>query len=334
MFSVDSKVNVKTRVVVAGSRGMVGSALMRTMQRRHDFAEPIGLSRDDVDFFNQVATYEALADLAPDWLIISAARVGGIIANDTYPGEFIYQNLSIQNNLIEGARLAGVRHLIFLGSACIYPKYADVPIEESALLTGHLEPSNESYAIAKIAGIKMCEAYVRQYGLDYRSLMPTNLYGIGDNYHPLHSHVLPGLMRRFYEAKVKQHSVVKVWGTGRPTREFLFADDLADAILHVMSLPTEVFWQHVPVSSSHVNVGGDSEVTIELLAKSIAKVVGYSGEIEFDSSIPDGTPRRRLSQSLMNDFGWRPRIKIEDGLKLAYKDFLVQMSYQMGLDLS
>jgi len=259
---------------------------------------------------------------------LAAAKVGGIHANNTYPAEFIYQNLMIEANVIDAAFRAGVQKLLFLGSSCIYPKITPQPMAEDALLTGRLEPTNEPYAVAKIAGIKLCESYNRQYGetrgIDYRSVMPTNLYGPGDNYHPENSHVIPGLIRRFHLAKVQQLPAVSIWGSGTPRREFLYVDDMASACLHVMNLSQAVFEQHTDRMLSHVNVGTGTDITIAELASIIKHVIGYRGEITFDSSKPDGTPRKLIDSAKLRNLGWKAQISLEQGLRLAYEDFLAR----------
>ena len=264
-------------------------------------------------FFNQNAV---------DEVYLAAAKVGGIWANNTYPAEFIYQNLIIEANIIHGAFQAGVRKLLFLGSSCIYPKLAEQPIAESSLLQGALEPTNEPYAIAKIAGIKLCESYNRQYGTDYRSVMPTNLYGINDNFHPENSHVVPALLRRFHEAKMQDLPSVTVWGSGSPMREFLYVDDMAGACLHVMNLPKEVYGEHVLPMSSHINVGTGKDCTIRELANTIARAVGYRGDILWDTSKPDGTPRKLLDVSLLKRLGWQYSVELDEGIERTYQWFL------------
>ena len=264
-------------------------------------------------FFNQNAV---------DEVYLAAAKVGGIWANNTYPAEFIYQNLIIEANIIHGAFQAGVRKLLFLGSSCIYPKLAEQPIAESSLLQGALEPTNEPYAIAKIAGIKLCESYNRQYGTDYRSVMPTNLYGINDNFHPENSHVVPALLRRFHEAKMQDLPSVTVWGSGSPMREFLYVDDMAGACLHVMNLPKEVYGEHVLPMSSHINVGTGKDCTIRELANTIARAVGYRGDILWDTSKPNGTPRKLLDVSLLKRLGWQYSVELDEGIERTYQWFL------------
>jgi GDP-L-fucose synthase len=262
----------------------------------------------------------------PDQVYLAAAKVGGIHANNTYPAEFIYQNLMMQANVIDAAFRNGVKKLLFLGSSCIYPKLAEQPMREDALLTGTLEPTNEPYAIAKIAGIKLCESYNRQYGashgVDYRSVMPTNLYGPGDNYHPENSHVIPALIRRFHEAKVAQAPSVAIWGTGTPKREFLYVDDMAAASVHVMNLPKPIYDQHTSPMLSHINVGYGTDVSIAQAAQTIAQVVGYTGAVTFDTSKPDGTPRKWMDSSRLNSLGWQAKVDLLQGLTQAYQDFL------------
>ena len=279
------------RVYVAGHRGMVGSAICRELGARSDI-ELVLRTHKELDLTSQRDVQEFFATTKIDEVYLAAAKVGGIHANNTYPAEFIYENLMIESNIIHSAHLAGVQKLLFLGSSCIYPKLAKQPMQESALLTGILEATNEPYAIAKIAGIKLCESYNRQYGRDYRSVMPTNLYGMNDNFHPQNSHVIPALMRRFHEAKEQNASEVVVWGTGTPMREFLYVDDMAAASIHVMELDQSVYQEHTDPMLSHINVGTGVDCTIREMAQTIATVVGYKGNIVFDASKPDGTPRK------------------------------------------
>ena len=300
---------------------MVGSAIVRQLQE-YGFDNIITRSRNELDLLNQQDVREFFLREKPDQVYLAAAKVGGIHANDTYPAEFIYQNLMIQSNIINSAMGAGVGKLLFLGSSCIYPKQAPQPMKESALLSGYLEPTNEPYAIAKIAGIKLCESYNRQYGVDYRSVMPTNLYGPGDNYHPENSHVIPALIRRFHEAHINGLSEINVWGTGRVKREFLHVDDLASACLHVMNLDKETYAGHTQSMCSHINVGYGEDVTIAELAETIAKTIGYKGTIAFDTSKPDGTPRKLMDSSLLLNLGWSPCISLEDGLKNVYEEYM------------
>lgn len=312
---------MKKRVFVAGHQGMVGSAIVRALEKAGD-AEIITRTRSELDLLDQVAVFRFFNQHAVDEVYLAAAKVGGIWANNTYPAEFIYQNLIIEANIIHGAFQAGVRKLLFLGSSCIYPKLAEQPIAESSLLQGALEPTNEPYAIAKIAGIKLCESYNRQYGTDYRSVMPTNLYGINDNFHPENSHVVPALLRRFHEAKMQDLPSVTVWGSGSPMREFLYVDDMAGACLHVMNLPKEVYGEHVLPMSSHINVGTGKDCTIRELANTIARAVGYRGDILWDTSKPDGTPRKLLDVSLLKRLGWQYSVELDEGIERTYQWFL------------
>jgi len=312
---------MKKRVFVAGHQGMVGSAIVRALEKAGD-AEIITRTRSELDLLDQAAVFRFFNQNAVDEVYLAAAKVGGIWANNTYPAEFIYQNLIIEANIIHGAFEAGVRKLLFLGSSCIYPKLAEQPIAESSLLQGALEPTNEPYAIAKIAGIKLCESYNRQYGTDYRSVMPTNLYGINDNFHPENSHVVPALLRRFHEAKMQDLPSVTVWGSGSPMREFLYVDDMAGACLHVMNLPKEVYGEHVLPMSSHINVGTGKDCTIRELANTIARAVGYRGDILWDTSKPDGTPRKLLDVSLLKRLGWQYSVELDEGIERTYQWFL------------
>jgi GDP-L-fucose synthase len=312
---------MKKRVFVAGHQGMVGSAIVRALEKAGD-AEIITRTRSELDLLDQAAVFRFFNQHAVDEVYLAAAKVGGIWANNTYPAEFIYQNLIIEANIIHGAFQAGVRKLLFLGSSCIYPKLAEQPIAESSLLQGALEPTNEPYAIAKIAGIKLCESYNRQYGTDYRSVMPTNLYGINDNFHPENSHVVPALLRRFHEAKMQDLPSVTVWGSGSPMREFLYVDDMASACLHVMNLPKEVYGEHVLPMSSHINVGTGKDCTIRELANTIARAVGYQGDILWDTSKPDGTPRKLLDVSLLKRLGWQYSVELDEGIERTYQWFL------------
>ena len=315
------------RIYVAGHRGMVGSAIMRKLLAQGQPLERIVTrTHAELDLTNQAAVNAFFAEEKPDQVYLAAAKVGGIHANNTYPAEFIYQNLMMQANVINAAFRNGVQKLLFLGSSCIYPKLADQPMREDALLTGTLEPTNEPYAIAKIAGIKLCESYNRQYGqshgVDYRSVMPTNLYGPGDNYHPENSHVIPALIRRFHEAKVNNASSVTIWGTGTPRREFLYVDDMAAASVHVMNLPQSTYSQHTQPMLSHINVGCGEDVTILDVAQVVARTVDYTGAIHTDPSKPDGTPRKLMDSTRLNALGWQAQVGLEVGLKAAYEDFL------------
>ncbi|XAT58064.1 NAD-dependent epimerase/dehydratase family protein [Rhodobacteraceae bacterium IMCC1335] len=308
------------KIFVAGHRGMVGSAICRQLQKQAD-VELITRTRDELDLCNQSAVHEFMKSEKPDEVILAAAKVGGIHANNTYPAEFIYQNLQIQNNVIHAAHINDVQKLLFLGSSCIYPRQVQQPMREDALLTGVLEPTNEPYAIAKIAGIKMCESYNRQYGRDYRSVMPTNLYGPGDNYHPENSHVVPALIRRFHEAKINNQDEVVVWGSGTPKREFLFVDDMAKASLFVHNLDSKKLIGKVNSMLSHINVGTGTDVTIKELAETIKEVVGFTGTLVFDRTKPDGTPRKLLDTALLKRLGFSNTISLKIGLEIAYENF-------------
>lgn len=306
---------------------MVGSAIVRHLVANgHPQDRIIGRTHAELDLTNQAAVRAFFEAEKPDQVYLAAAKVGGIYANNTYPAEFIYDNLMVQANVVDAAFKNGVKKLLFLGSSCIYPKLAPQPINEEALLKGELEPTNEPYAIAKIAGIKLCESYNRQYGqshgIDYRSVMPTNLYGPGDNYHPENSHVIPALIRRFHEAKETNAPEVSIWGSGTPMREFLYVDDMAAASVHVMNLAPETYAQHTQHMLSHINVGYGSDVTIKELALAIGQTVGYTGSISFDSSKPDGTPKKLMDSSRLKSLGWQPKVNLEVGLKCAYADFL------------
>jgi GDP-L-fucose synthase len=313
------------RVFIAGHRGMVGSAILRKLAL-YPNVEIVTRDRSELDLTNQSAVEAFFAQFSFDQIYLAAAKVGGIHANNTYPAEFIYENLMIEANIIHSAFTHGVKKLLFLGSSCIYPKLADQPMHEKALLSGSLEVTNEPYAISKIAGIKLCESYNRQYGnshgVDYRSVMPSNLYGPGDNYHPENSHVIPALIRRFHEAKVNDLPEVAIWGSGTPKREFLHVDDMAEASIHVMNLDDDLYQQHTQPMLSHINVGYGSDVSIAELAFLIRETVGYSGRIRYDSSKPDGTPRKLLDSSRLNALGWQAHITLEEGLLSAYQDFL------------
>lgn len=314
------------KIYVAGHRGMVGSAIVRQLLTKGHPAERIVTrTHAQLDLTNQAAVNAFFAEEKPDQVYLAAAKVGGIHANNTYPAEFIYQNLMMQANVIDAAFRNGVQKLLFLGSSCIYPKLAAQPMREDALLTGTLEPTNEPYAIAKIAGIKLCESYNRQYGqshgVDYRSVMPTNLYGPGDNYHPENSHVIPALIRRFHEAKVNQSPSVTIWGTGTPKREFLYVDDMADASVHVMNLPKVTYEQHTQPMLSHINVGCGQDVTILEVAQAVAQTVGFTGQILTDTTKPDGTPRKLMDSTCLNDLGWQAKFNLQEGLAKAYADF-------------
>ena len=312
------------KIYVAGHRGMVGSAIVRILQNQ-GYSNIVTRIHAELDLTDQAAVRAFFFTEKPDQVYLAAAKVGGIHANNTYPAEFIYQNLMMEANVVDAAFRNGVRKLLFLGSSCIYPKMAAQPMLESALLAGTLEPTNEPYAIAKIAGIKLCESYNRQYGashgVDYRSVMPTNLYGPGDNYHPENSHVIPALIRRFHEAKLTKNSVVKIWGSGKPRREFLYVDDMASASVFVMSLPKAKFDTHVQPMQSHINVGFGEDITIKELALAVGKTVGYQGMIEFDTNKPDGAPRKLMDSSRLNALGWQAKVGLDAGLAAAYQDF-------------
>jgi GDP-L-fucose synthase len=314
-------VGAPSRIFVAGHRGMVGSAIVRRLRAAGD-CEIVTRSRGELDLTRQAEVEAFFATTPLDQVVIAAAKVGGIHANNAFPAEFIYQNLVIEANLIHAAHLAGVQQLLFLGSSCIYPRKAVQPMREEALLTGTLEPTNEPYAIAKIAGIKLCESYNRQYGRDYRSVMPTNLYGPGDNFHPENAHVIPALMRRFHQARLEAAPRVTVWGSGSPLREFLHVDDMAAACVHVMRLPPAAYSGHTEPMLSHLNVGTGQDCTIRELAQTIADVVGYRGRIEFDPSKPDGAPRKLLDVSRLASLGWKASIGLRDGLRETYAWFV------------
>ena len=308
-------------IFVAGHRGMVGSAIVRTLHAL-GHTQIIFRTHAELDLTNQAAVQSFFAAERPDQVYLAAAKVGGIHANNTYPADFIYQNLMIQANIIQAAHANDVQKLLFLGSSCIYPKAVPQPMREDALLTGILEPTNEPYAIAKIAGIKLCESYNRQYGRDYRSVMPTNLYGPGDNYHPENSHVIPALIRRFHEAKQNNAPSVTIWGTGTPKREFLYVDDMAAASVHVMNLDKSLYDQHTQPMLSHINVGFGTDVSILEAATLIAQTVGYQGKITTDPTKPDGTPKKLMDSARLNALGWSAKVGLEEGLKRAYGDFL------------
>ncbi len=319
--------DLNQKIYVAGHRGMVGSAIVRNL-RFKGFKNIVTRTHAELDLTNQAAVQAFFEKENPDQVYLAAAKVGGIYANNTFPAEFIYQNLMMQNNVIHQAFSNGVKKLLFLGSSCIYPKLAPQPMSEDALLTGKLEATNEPYAIAKIAGIKMCESYNRQYGqshgIDYRCVMPTNLYGPGDNYHPENSHVIPALIRRFHEAKVANSPEVVIWGTGTPRREFLYVDDMAAASIFMMDLDKAIYDQHTEPMQSHINVGFGSDVTINELAHAVAKATGYEGTIGFDPTKPDGSPRKWMSSERLSKLGWQAKVDLELGLRLTYQAFLVR----------
>lgn len=316
-----------SKIYIAGHRGMVGSAILRQL-RALGHADELIVTRThaELDLTNQSAVRNFFEKEKPTQVYLAAAKVGGIHANNVYPADFIYDNLMIEANVIDAAFRSGTKKLLFLGSSCIYPKCAHQPMGEDALLTGLLEATNEPYAIAKIAGIKLCESYNRQYGqthgIDYRSVMPTNLYGPGDNYHSENSHVIPALIRRFHEAKIATLPVVMIWGTGMPMREFLYVDDMAAASVHVMNLDQKTYRKNTHPMLSHINVGYGSDVSIKELAETIAATVGYSGKIDFDASKPDGSPRKLMDSQRLVSMGWKPKVSLRQGLAIAYEDFL------------
>ena len=308
----ENTVEKNAKIYIAGHRGMVGSAILRKL-KKEGFSNFLVKTSSELDLRNQQAVTKFFTDEKPDYVFLAAAKVGGIIANNTYRAEFLYDNLCIQNNVIHNSYLNGVKKLMFLGSSCIYPKFAPQPLKEEYLLTGPLEHTNETYAIAKIAGIKMCDAYRDQYGCNYVSVMPTNLYGLYDNYHPQNSHVLPALIRKFHEGKVNNSDKVTVWGSGTPYREFLFSEDLAEACYFLMQNYNE---PHL------INIGTGEDLSIKDLSIIIKDIIGYTGHIEFDSSKPDGTPRKLMDVSKLHSLGWKHKINLEEGIKLAYDDFL------------
>ncbi|SMC30051.1 GDP-L-fucose synthase [Polynucleobacter kasalickyi] len=320
--------NFSEKIYVAGHRGMVGSAIVRHLQQQ-GFTNFLTRTHQELDLTNQQAVATFFQKEKPTQVYLAAAKVGGIHANNTYPAEFIYENLMMEANIIHQAFLHGVQKLLFLGSSCIYPRLAPQPMSESDLLTGKLESTNEPYAIAKIAGIKLCESYNRQYGqshgIDYRSVMPTNLYGPGDNYHPENSHVIPALIRRFHEAKLANAPEVAIWGTGTPMREFLYVEDMASASVFVMDLDKETYEKNTTPMQSHINVGFGSDVTIKELALEVGQSIGYQGQITFDTSKPDGTPRKLMDSSRLQKMGWNAKVSLKEGLKIAYQDFLLKI---------
>ena len=308
------------KIFVAGHRGMVGSAIVRQLQI-DPANEIITATREEIDLTNQMAVNDFFAQHNFDQVYLAAAKVGGIHANNTYPADFIYENLMIQANVIHAAHKENVQKLLFLGSSCIYPRLAKQPMSESALLTGALEPTNEPYAIAKIAGIKLCESYNRQHGRDYRAVMPTNLYGPGDNYHPENSHVIPALIRRFHEAKRDKLHSVKIWGTGAPRREFLYVDDLATACKKIMGMKRTELNKYITPTLSHLNVGSGRDISIKELADLVAMTIGFNGKITYDSSKPDGAPKKLLDVSTLTNLDWKPSVSLTEGIDMAYQDF-------------
>jgi len=323
--------DLNAKVFVAGHRGMVGSAIIRALKSK-GYHNILIRTRDELDLTDQQAVRSFFEVERPDQVYLAAAKVGGIHANNTYPAEFIYSNLMIELNVVHEAWRAGVQKLLFLGSSCIYPRLASQPMSEDALLTGPLEPTNEPYAIAKIAGIKLCESYNRQYGTDYRSVMPANLYGPGDSYHPENSHVIPALIQRFHEAKQKNLEQVVIWGSGTPRREFLYVEDMAEASVYVMELSENLYHEHTAPMQSHLNVGAGADMTILELATVISQVVGYTGSIVFDTSKADGAPRKLMESGLLNQLGWEPQVCLTDGLRAAYEDFVCLMEKNNGRD--
>mgnify|MGYP001398334164 FL=1 len=319
----------KLKIYVAGHKGMVGSGLVRVFKKNRN-VKLITIDKKDLNLIKQTDVENFFKKQKIDQVYLAAARVGGIHANNTYPAEFIYQNLMIQNNIIHSSFLSGVKKLLFLGSSCIYPKKANQPMKENELLSGVLEPTNEPYAIAKIAGIKLCESYNRQFGksheVDYRSLMPTNLYGPGDNFNPENSHVIPGLIYRFHEAKIKNLPNVSIWGTGTAKREFLFVDDMVSASIQIMNVDKQIYEKYSKPRCSHINVGSGLELTITELSEIIKKVVGYNGKIKFDKSKPDGSPRKLVDSKLINQIGFKPKVHLEEGIIKTYKNFLKEQS--------
>lgn len=313
--------NKDSKIYIAGHRGLVGSAIMRQLETR-DFTNLITRKHKELDLTNQAAVQQFFAEQKPEYVILAAAKVGGIHANNTYPADFIYQNMMIEANVIDAAYKNNVTRLLFLGSTCIYPKAVAQPMREDSLLTDVLEPTNEPYAVAKIAGIKLCESYNRQYGTDFRSVMPTNLYGINDNFHPENSHVIPALMRRFHEAKLNNDTEVIVWGSGTPMREFLYVDDMAEASLFVLELDEQTYQANTKPMLSQINVGTGKDVTIREMAETMKRVVGFEGELTFDKSKPDGSMRKLIDVSRLNAMGWTYNVKLEEGLKKTYDWYL------------
>lgn len=313
------------RIFVAGHRGMVGSAIVRRLQAL-GYENILTAGRDELNLLDQAAVHAWFQANRIDQVYLSAAKVGGIHANNSFPADFIYENLMIETNIIHAAHMNGVQRLLFLGSSCIYPKHAEQPMSESVLLTSTLEPTNEPYAISKIAGIKLCESYNRQHGRDYRSVMPTNLYGPNDNYHPDNSHVIPALLRRFHESVTRGDSEVVIWGSGNPMREFLHVDDMAEASVHVMNLDDKIYQDNTQPMLSHINVGTGQDCTIRQLAETVAKVTGFRGSLSFDSSKPDGAPRKLLDVSRLKSLGWEPSITLEEGLRNAYQWYVGNMA--------
>lgn len=308
------------RTLIAGHSGLVGRAVGNVLLEDGQY-DLIPVNRPRIDYRDQEKTFKLLKDEKPDIVVLAAAKVGGIYSNNTYPADFIYDNLAIQNNIIQGSFLAGVQKLLFLGSSCIYPKFASQPMSESCLMTGSLEPTNEPYAIAKIAGIKMCESYFRQYGVDYRSVMPTNLYGKYDHFFDKNSHVIPSLISKFHSARKSRSDKVEIWGSGAVRREFMYSEDMADACRFILQLPKEDYWQESRIRSSHVNIGVGGDVTIKQVAEMIAEVTGYQGALEFNRDQPDGPPQKLLNSDWLYKKGWRPRVSLPEGLRRTYEWF-------------
>lgn len=319
--------NNDTKIYVAGHRGMVGSAIMRELKSQ-GYTNIITRIHSELDLTNQLAVREFFNKEKPDQVYLAAAKVGGIYANNTYPADFIFDNLMIASNVIDSCHRSGVKKLLFLGSSCVYPKLAEQPMSEDKLLSGYLEPTNEPYAIAKIAGIKLCESYNRQYspshGVDYRSVMPTNLYGPGDNYHPENSHVIPALIQKFHKAKEQNDKKVIIWGSGKPRREFMYVDDMARACIIVMNLDKKTYQKNTKVMCSHINVGTGEDITIKELAETIKRIVGFNGNLEFDTLKPDGSPRKLMDNSRLVNLGWNNKINLEEGLNKTYLAYLAE----------
>jgi len=310
--------NKESKIYIAGHRGLVGSAIVRCLETK-GYSNFIFRTHKELDLANQLQVQEFFAQEKPEYVFLAAAKVGGIHANNTYPAEFIYDNLMVEANVIDASYRNDVKRVLFLGSSCIYPRAVKQPMREDALLTDLLEPTNEPYAVAKIAGIKICESYNRQYGTDYRSVMPTNLYGIGDNFHPENSHVIPALMRRFHEAKENNDSEVKIWGSGKAMREFMHVDDMASACVYIMTLNKATYDENTQAMLSHINVGTGEDCTIREMAETMKKVVGFNGELKFDTTKPDGSPRKLMDVSRINSMGWKATISLEDGLSSTYQ---------------
>lgn len=314
--------NKKQKIYVAGHQGMVGSAILRKLYN-DGYKDIIVKTHSELDLTNQSKVNYFFEKYKPEQVYLAAAKVGGIFSNNSFPAEFIYENLMIESNIIHSAWKNNVKKLLFLGSSCIYPKFAKQPIIENDLLSGFLEETNEPYAIAKIAGIKLCESYNRQHNVDFRCLMPTNLFGAGDNYHSQNSHVIPSLIRRFHEAKIKKKPTVSIWGDGTPRREFLYVDDLASACTFIMNMDKSKFYKHIKLMQSHINVGFGEDISILELAECISDVVGFNGRIAFDLGKPNGTPKKLLNSDLIRSLGWKPKISLKNGLKITYEDFLI-----------